>query len=438
MKNQTRIAVNQVGKRYWLFKRYRERLQQALLAPILRRDFAESFWALRNVSFELNSGEVLGIIGINGSGKSTLLQIIAGTLKPTTGSVNLDGRLTALLELGAGFHPEFTGRENVYLSGAVMGIPEKEMKARFQQIIDFADIGDFIDQPVKLYSSGMYVRLAFSIATCVDPDILVVDEALAVGDAGFVIKCMDRMANLRDRGTAIVLVTHDIQTVRSICDRAIWLSHGEPRQSGKPIEVTSRYLEEIYRNASVDRTDANAPSTQSETDLTDSEQWIPLSRNKDSARWGTGQIAIQALKIAHPHGKSRGVFNHGENLKISIRATVLDPMKVDHLGFGLSFRNTKGLDIITTTTLDQGIKFPQLSKGQTIEVDFELTNILAPGEYSLVLNAENRVSIEKPEYLDFIENAFIIRVISDRFIFSQVLPEVNHTIRVLANSLLQE
>ncbi|WP_322508755.1 ABC transporter ATP-binding protein, partial [Anaerolinea sp.] len=240
------LHLENISKAYRLYNRQIERLKTLFLTPFTGKEYARTFWALRGINLSVQRGEVLGVIGVNGSGKSTLLQIMAGTLAPTTGRLERRGRLTALLELGAGFHPEFTGRENVYLSGVTLGISEQEMRRRFDEIVAFSGIEDFIDQPVKLYSSGMYVRLAFSIATCVDPEILIVDEALAVGDAGFVMKCMNRMRDLHEQGTAIVLVTHDVQTVRTLCDRAMWLSHGEMRMLGSPMEVTSQYIQMLF------------------------------------------------------------------------------------------------------------------------------------------------------------------------------------------------
>lgn len=435
MKNEPRLLVNNVSKRYWLFRRYRDRLLQALAAPILQRDFSESFWALKNISFQLKPGEVIGVIGINGSGKSTLLQIIAGTLRPTSGSVVQNGRLTALLELGAGFHPEFTGRENIFLSGAVMGITEDEMKRRFNEIVEFADIGEFINQPVKLYSSGMFVRLAFSVATCVNPDILVVDEALAVGDAGFVIKCMNRMSKLREQGTAIVLVTHDVQTVRSICDYAIWLNRGETHLSGKPIEVTSRYLEQLYKKTVEQTENSSSPVSILDRSLEVVDSWFPIDPTQELRRWGTGKLKIIALRVTHQDEQASDIVKYGEFITISIRVAILEHISNVNLGFGLSFRNMKGLDVITSTTLDQEIKFPELGQGDILEIEFVLENILSPGEYSIVVNAESRLLVDQPEYLDFVENARILRVVSDKHIFSQVLPWVNHKYRIISTSL---
>lgn len=430
MSERILVDVKNVGKRYWLYNRYRERLQQLFLAPLTHRSYANTFWALKGVSFTVREGETLGVIGVNGSGKSTLLQIIAGTLQPTEGTVEVKGRLTALLELGAGFHPEFTGRENVFLSGATLGIRESEMKRRFDQIVDFAEIGQFIDQPVKLYSSGMYVRLAFAIATSIDPEVLVVDEALAVGDFGFVIKCMHRMQQLKDQGTAIVLVTHDVQTVRSFCDTALWLADGFPRAYGSPLDVTSQYIQFLWNQhpgqaSQENETSASAPLNPNPV----GDEFISLQNRPDLIRWGNGGIKILGYKITNEFENGGQVFEHGQKLKISVRLLAENDIDSDQIGVGIGLRNNKGLDIINPTTYDAGNRLPPLKEGQIVNATFEFDNILAPGDYALVINAEDRMC-NPPSYYDYIENAATIKVVSKMPIFSVVLPEVKQTLEI--------
>lgn len=428
-----RIRLENVSKRYWLYNRYRERLGQLVLAPFTHREYARSFWALQDVNLEVHQGETLGVIGVNGSGKSTLLQIIAGTLQPTHGTVQVNGRLTALLELGAGFHTEFTGRENIFLNGATIGISEKEMKRRLDQIIEFAGIGQFIDQPVKLYSSGMYVRLAFAIATSVDPEVLVVDEALAVGDIGFVIKCMHRMHQLREQGTAIILVTHDVQTVRSFCDTTLWLARGLPRMAGSPLDVTSQYIQYLWDQQSNQDAGDKLPSGSENPTQMDfnqiSGELISLNNRPDLMRWGTGGLTIEGFQIDNGVSSSMKVFEYGQHLKITVQARALHDIPSDQTGFGIGFRNIKGLDVITSTTYDSGNRLPPLHQGQTVRITFELDNILAPGDYALVLNVEDRTN-QPPEYFDYIENATLVKVVSRTPVFSMVLPPVKQTIQI--------
>lgn len=233
------IRVQNLSKCYQLYAQPHDRLKQFLWRG--KRQYFREFWALRDVNFEVAKGEVIGIIGRNGSGKSTLLQLICSTLTPTHGEVSVQGRVAALLELGAGFNPEFSGRENVFMSAAIMGLSQKEIDARLEEIIDFSGIRDFIDQPVKTYSSGMYVRLAFSVATSVDPDILVVDEALSVGDGEFARKSFDRIRAMKEAGKTILFCSHSLYQVEAFCDRVLWLNHGELMQLGEPQAVVQRY-----------------------------------------------------------------------------------------------------------------------------------------------------------------------------------------------------
>jgi lipopolysaccharide transport system ATP-binding protein len=253
--DESSISVTGLSKRYEIYAQPADRLKQMILPRVQRavrrspRGYFREFWALRDVSFEVNRGETVGIVGRNGSGKSTLLQMICGTLNPTLGSIDIKGRIAALLELGAGFNPEFTGKENVRLSGLLYGLTDEELQERYQAILDFAEIGDFIDQPVKTYSSGMYVRLAFAVAINVDPDILVVDEALSVGDEAFQRKCFARIDSIRKRGATVLFVSHAGSTVTELCNRALLLDRGELLTIGSPKFVISRYQKILYSPA---------------------------------------------------------------------------------------------------------------------------------------------------------------------------------------------
>jgi lipopolysaccharide transport system ATP-binding protein len=237
------ITVENLSKCYQLYNQPHDRLKQFLWRG--KRQYFREFWALRNVSFQVGKGEVLGIIGQNGAGKSTLLQLLCGTLTPTSGSVKVNGRVAALLELGAGFNPEFSGRENVFMSAAILGLSQKEIEARYEEIVDFSGIRDFIDQPVKTYSSGMFVRLAFSVATSVDPDILVIDEALSVGDGAFARKSFDRIMRLKSQGKTILFCSHSLYQVEALCNKAIWIDNGRIAEIGIPSKIVMAYNENL-------------------------------------------------------------------------------------------------------------------------------------------------------------------------------------------------
>jgi ABC-type polysaccharide/polyol phosphate transport system ATPase subunit len=246
MTNAIALSIHQVSKKYKLFNSPQERVWEALHP--FKKKFHRDFWALKEVSLQIQKGQTLGIIGRNGSGKSTLLQLMAGVLKPTSGTIEVSGRISALLELGAGFNPEFTGRENIRFYGLLMGLSDVEIKNKIPEIETFADIGEFIDQPVKIYSSGMFVRLAFSAAIHVDPDILIIDEALAVGDAKFQHKCYQKFREFQEQGKTIIFVTHDMHAILKHCDHAFLMEAGSIVVSGKPSEVVHHYHELILNN----------------------------------------------------------------------------------------------------------------------------------------------------------------------------------------------
>lgn len=258
MSSEIAIKVENLNKCYQIYEQPRDRLKQFIL-PRLQgmvglpsKQYFREFWALKDVSFEVMKGETVGIIGRNGSGKSTLLQMICGTLNPTSGSIQTNGRIAALLELGSGFNPEFSGRENVYLNGAVLGLTKQEIDARFDDIAAFADIGDFIEQPVKTYSSGMMVRLAFAVSIKVDPTLMIVDEALAVGDMNFQAKCMTALSRIQDNGATVVFVSHDVGAVKSLCRQAVYLEHGQLKAIGKAPEIAEQYIRTMREEMSAE------------------------------------------------------------------------------------------------------------------------------------------------------------------------------------------
>ncbi len=245
MLSKSIVEVKNLGKCYQIYEKPHHRLLQMLMGR-MGKSFYKEFWALRDISFSIQKGKIIGILGKNGAGKSTLLQIICGTLSPTNGEVHFRGRVAALLELGSGFNPEFTGIENIYMNAQILGLTRKETDAKLQEILAFADIGDFVNQPVKTYSSGMFARLAFAVVINVDPDILIVDEALSVGDAWFQHKSMARMRQLMESGCTVLFVSHSIDAVRALCDEAIWLEQGRVKMQGSVTEVTNAYMNDVF------------------------------------------------------------------------------------------------------------------------------------------------------------------------------------------------
>lgn len=246
MSSEVAIKVSNVSKHYHIYDKPLDRLKQSLYRG--KRQFYTEFKAIDNVSFEIKEGETVGIVGRNGAGKSTLLQMICGTLTPSFGDIQINGRVAALLELGAGFNPEFTGSENVYMNAALLGLTKKEIDERYEEILEFADIGEFIHHPVKTYSSGMYVRLAFSVAVCVEPDVFVIDEALAVGDTNFQLKCIDRLNKLKDQGTTILFVSHSTDQIKRFCDKCIWIDEGKITDIGAAAKICDKYVERELQN----------------------------------------------------------------------------------------------------------------------------------------------------------------------------------------------
>ncbi len=332
-------------------------------AALQRRAHAayRDFFALQDVSFEVRRGEAVGIVGRNGAGKSTLLQLIAGTLQPTSGSIEVRGRVAALLELGAGFNPEFTGRENVFLSGAVLGLSKAEMEARFDAVAAFADIGDFIEQPVKTYSSGMMMRLAFAVNTCVDPEILIVDEALSVGDAPFQAKCFRRLRQLIDQGVSLLFVSHDLGTVRSICSRALWLKQGRAEQWGAAKEVALSYEKYCWKEQGVVLDDVHTGTGQAPLPAATAAADTPPATGKpagdfppallepapafiaarDRSSYGTGDVVISNLVLTDGAGNITRVFEYGEEAVIHLLIEARQPVASEFMATFL-LRDLKG------------------------------------------------------------------------------------------------
>ncbi len=433
------IRVDGLSKRYEIYAQPADRLKQMVLPRLQRamhrpaRAWFSEFWALRDVSFEVRKGETVGIVGRNGSGKSTLLQMICGTLNPTLGTVATKGRVAALLELGAGFNPEFTGRENVRLSGLLYGLSEQELAARFAAILDFAEIGDFIDQPVKTYSSGMYVRLAFAVAINVSPDVLVVDEALSVGDEAFQRKCFARIEAIREAGATILFVSHAAGTVVELCNRAILLDRGELLAQGVPKTVVSRYHKLLYAprhsmaaireqirgaadcarecEAGIGNTDAeptthagNAASPAGDAYL--DEGMVPRSTLRYAGRGAT----IEQPCVTNGHGRRVNVLRAGGEYVYAFNVTIEKPSS--GVRFGMAIKTTTGYALGGATTAANPGEGLATDAGQEYRVRFRFRALLAPGVY--FLNAG--VTAAEPEgevFLDRIIDAVMIRIMPD-------------------------
>jgi lipopolysaccharide transport system ATP-binding protein len=391
------IEVNGLGKCYQIYDKPSDRLKQMLMRG--RKQYYKEFWALKDVSFKIKKGETVGIIGRNGSGKSTLLQMICGTLNPTGGEVKVNGRVAALLELGAGFNPEFSGVENVYMAASLYGLSKDEVDQRFDAIATFADIGDHIHQPVKTYSSGMYVRLAFAVIAHVDADILVVDEALAVGDAVFTQKCMRFIRKFRESGT-LLFVSHDMGSVLNLCEQAVWLHNSQVRQQGASKDISEAYLQytlqEVYgqeaqlqaieqkanRTNTVDTSflDDQPPALDYQTQLTVQNNLSEVNGWKS----GAGEIISVNLAILGGNAEDGDALKGGEMVKMTIGAVANEDMARPILGFLV--RDRLGQDLLGENTLpftNQQALPVQAGERFTAEFTFRLP-MLPNGDYSVM------------------------------------------------------
>lgn len=315
------IEFDKVSKRFFIYREQRNTVQEQVAGILRPRPRGEEFWALRDVSFDVAKGESLGLVGHNGAGKSTVLKLMTRILEPTSGSVQVSGRVAALLELGSGFHPDLSGRENVYLYGSLMGFGRRDMDTRLDEIVDFADIGDFIDMEVKHYSSGMYTRLAFAVATAVDPEILITDEVLAVGDEAFQRKCMERIFRFRRAGKTIIFVSHALDTVRTLCDKAVWLDRGQARAFGPAGDVIDAYL-----------ADVNLREQAALAEHPDGEQL-------NGQRRGTREVEITRVELLDNDGLAPAVFMTHAPLVIRMHYLAHQPIDGPIFGIGLNHEN---------------------------------------------------------------------------------------------------
>lgn len=460
MSSEIAIRAQNLSKCYQIYDKSHDRLKQSIYPRIQRAigtrpgQYYREFWALKDVSIEVKQGETVGIIGRNGSGKSTLLQVICGTLSPTAGVVDTKGRVAALLELGAGFNGEFTGRENVLLNAAILGFPHQEILSKMDAIVAFSELREFIDRPVKTYSSGMFVRLAFSTAIHVDPAILIVDEALAVGDARFQAKCMHRIQKMKQLGTSIVFVSHDVASVRALCDRAVWLDNGVVVDEGDVFPVTGRYMEFMYRDELAMSGDFESPlplgkksqllhvlsHTTSPRDEVKSraEESRPVvgamvvrSEHKLDSRpvthWGSHKGLILSAVVCDSQGSRKDVFPWGEGIEINIDVQIPKEISRENLSVAFSIKDVKGTDIVVSTTHDFGRT--QLPDVERFKVSFRMDNFLVTGMYLLVAAVENRNNRDI-HYFEYVEGAHYFSSLASERFFGIYQPRIEQEIKV--------
>jgi lipopolysaccharide transport system ATP-binding protein len=359
------VLLQNVSKLYKLYKHPSDRLREAL--PFVPATLHSDFWALRDISLQVEKGETLGLVGPNGCGKSTLLQIVCGILQPTLGRVVTRGRIAALLELGAGFNPEFTGRENVFLNGEIMGLSRAEIERAMPSIEAFAEIGEFIGRPVKEYSSGMYVRLAFATAIHVDPEILIVDEALAVGDAVFANRCVRKFEELRERKVTVLFVSHDLGLVKQLSDRAILLLNGRIEAQGAPSDVINRYIGLV-----LEKQQARQSKEQ---------------RFAASYRHGDGSSEILGVELLNAAGEPVTSASSGESVTVRVRSRFHQP-QCDPM-VGILIRTRIGMDVYGTNTRIEKVHLGSYQAGAEVEVDFQFECWLTPQQYTLTVATQN-------------------------------------------------
>lgn len=386
------IQIEHVGKQYKLFKNNKARLIDSL--GIKKPGLYEVHHALSDINFDIKKGETVGIIGTNGAGKSTLLKIITGVITPSQGRLVVDGRISALLELGAGFNNEYTGIENIYLNGTMMGFSREEIDERMQDILDFADIGEFVYQPVKMYSSGMFVRLAFAVAINIDPEILIVDEALSVGDVFFQSKCYSKFEEFKELGKTILFVSHDLSSITRYCDRVMLLHHGQKLDEGSPkamIDLYKKILQETVRYNAAQKAGkgADAPAVSA----AETENWKQYFKvNPDVNEYGNGVANIVDYAVVDEQGNLTATIEKGG--RFTIKSKVLFSRDVEEPIFTFTFKNAQGLPITGTNTRIEEVDMEPAREGDVFVASFTQTMSLQGGEYLLSISCTGLVDGE--------------------------------------------
>jgi lipopolysaccharide transport system ATP-binding protein len=438
MNERVAISVRNVSKAYRIWREPNARLTSPLLRTLARlfpagsslnaslmaraESYYRDFFALKDISFEIGHGESVGIIGRNGSGKSTLLQIIAGTLKPSSGSVEVNGRVSALLELGSGFNPEFTGRDNVFLNGAVLGLSRQEIKDRFEAIEAFADIGDFIDQPVKTYSSGMQVRLAFAVSINVDADIIIVDEALSVGDVNFQAKCITALRQLQSQGTTFLIVTHGVDVVKSMCQRGVYLKQGCLSSCGPAPDVADHYFREMREQLSAEIARSQLPSHLPTQNVTDLEQLqgnapdrpvfsdsVHFRNRVASQRSGTGEAEITDVELLDESGQVLRAVDFNQSVRIRIHLRLNQDLEFN---CGYHIRDEFNLTLLSSGSFLETHTVLRGEAGDRVILELSTLLPLRHGRYSiLTLISINYIMNKTAQFADWVENAVVFEVL---------------------------
>ncbi len=389
MKGENAIEVSNVTKRFKIFiDRGRTIKERVLFSSRRKYEYRQ---VLKGISFEVKKGEAVGLIGHNGCGKSTTLKLLTRILYPDDGTVNIRGRVSSLIELGAGFHPDLSGRENIYINAAIFGLKREEIDRRLADIIAFSELEEFIDNPVRTYSSGMYMRLAFSVAINVDAEVLLIDEILAVGDANFQAKCFNKLKEIKSRGTTIVIVSHALGQIEQICERSIWIHEGLIRMDGSPREVHPVYLDYMgQKRQEIAEKEAARKGETAETKLTEETEG-----EQDNRRWGNGYARIQSIQLLDQYGKDKTVFETGEDIKVLLKYKI--SRTVENAVFGIGIFNSAGLQCYgTNTRIDQLEEF-DLKKDGIMELQLRHV-MLMPGVYTLDLAIESDMGIPVDYY----------------------------------------
>ena len=417
------VTLRNLSKKYPIYERPSHKLLELLTWG--RRQFHREFWALKDIDLEVSPGTTLGVIGQNGSGKSTLLQLVAGILTQTRGDRFVNGTVSALLELGSGFNLEFTGRENVFMGGAIMGLNQRQMEEKLDEILEFAEIGDFIDRPVKTYSTGMFMRLAFSVAIHVDPDILLVDEALAVGDLIFQHRCFNRVRRLKAEGKTILFVSHDLQAVTQFCDRAILLDAGQKLADGTPDEVVQRYRALIFEREQRAAGQGEVASGGDQDNSVPVVDVIPRVHN----RYGNKGAEIQGIILYSLDGEVLNQAQIGEDVQLVISARIHSSISNPIIGF--TVRDRLGVEITSSNTAYEGLHLPAAEPGDILTVGFRIQlPQLHPGSYS-ISPAIAQGNIWEHSIEDWIDNAYIFDLTSSELIYGMMRWQVEPSFRVI-------